>query len=156
MDIEGFLKASLEPRKEEVPVPALKEWFPDGTEPVWIVRGLTGAELGRANEASDNNQANVKALVSALAGAGDKAEEIRKTMGISDDEVPQDVARRIEMLVAGSVEPEIGEEKRDVVVRLAESFPVVFYDLTNKVINLTGQGAELGKRKGSGPTPKSS
>lgn len=156
MDIQQFLKASLKPREADIAVPALAAFFPDKVKPVWKVRGLTGAELGRANESSDSSQANIRTLVKALAGEGDKAEEIRKTMGISDEEVPQDIARRIEMLVAGSVEPAIGEENRDVAVRLAEAFPTAFYELTNKILGLTGQGAELGKRKGSGQTPKSS
>jgi hypothetical protein len=32
----------------------------------------------------------------------------------------------------------------------------VFYNLTNKILSLTGQGAEVGKPKPSGKTSKSS
>lgn len=157
MDIQKFLNASLRPRESEVSVPDLGAFFPEGTEdPKWTVRGLTAAELGRANEAAESRQESLKSLVEALAGDGDKATEIRKTMGLSDEEVPGDISKRIEMLVAGSVDPEIGQENRDVAVRLAESYPTVFYQLTNTIMNLTGQGAELGKRKGSGKTRESS
>ena len=44
---------------------------------------------------------------------------------------------------------------RDVAVRLVENFPTVFWNLTNKILSLTGQGAELGKPKPSGKTRKS-
>jgi len=85
-----------------------------------------------------------------MAGDGDKADAIRKSLGLSDDEVPGDVSRRIEMLAAGSVNPKIGQENRDLAVMVAEKFSVTFYTLTNKIQELTGQGAEVGKPKRSG------
>jgi hypothetical protein len=66
--------------------------------------------------------------------------------------VPADISRRIEMLTAGAVNPALGAANRDVAVKLAESFPGVFYALTNAIINLTGQGSEPGKPRRSGPT----
>ena len=153
MDLQKFLNASLSSREAVIEVPELKGFFGED-EPKWTVRGLTAAELGRANEAADRGQENIKALVDAMAGNGDKAAALRKTMGISDKDTPADVSRRIEMLAAGSVSPELGADNRDVAVRLAESFPTVFYSLTNQILSLTGQGAEVGKRKASGKTPK--
>ena len=153
MDVQKFLNAALKPREVSIEVPELAEWFGKDEKPVWIVRGLTAAELGRANQAADKSNENLRALVAAMAGAGDKAGAIRKTMGLSDDDVPTDVSRRIEMLAAGSVSPEVGSANRDVAVKLAESFPTIFYNLTNNILNLTGQGAETGKPKRSGQTP---
>ena len=153
MDVQKFLNAALKPREVSIEVPELAEWFGKDEKPVWVVRGLTAAELGRANQAADKSNENLRALVAAMAGAGDKAGAIRKTMGLSDDDVPTDVSRRIEMLAAGSVSPEVGSANRDVAVKLAESFPTIFYNLTNNILNLTGQGAETGKPKRSGQTP---
>lgn len=153
MDIQQFLNVSLAPRSVTIEVPELASFFGDES-PEWTVRGLTAAELGRANEYAAKGQSNLKALIEAMAGTGDKAEALRKSMGLSEDEVPEDVSRRIELLTAGSVSPKIGQENRDVAVRLAESFPTVFYNLTNNVLNLTGQGAEVGKPKPSGKTKK--
>lgn len=150
MDLQRFLSAALQPRQEDVPVPELAEWF-DGVA-VWTVRGLTAAELGRANQSAENGMEAVRAMVAAMAGDGDKASAIRRTLGLSDEDVPTDVSRRIEMLAAGSVSPAIGSENRDVVVKLAETFPTVFYNLSNRIINLTGQGAEPGKPTRSGTT----
>lgn len=152
MDIQAFLNAALQPRQETVPVPELSEWFPG--EAVWVVRGLTAAELGRANQAAESGMENVRALVAAMAGDGDKAAAIRSALGLSNEDVPTDVSRRIEMLAAGSVSPVVGAENRDVAVKLAETFPTTFYNLTNKIINLTGQGAEPGKQRRSGTTPE--
>lgn len=160
MDIQKFLNASLKPRQAQVSVPALAAWFPpapasgtvDGIAPptappvpVWVVRGLTAAELCRANQAAESGLDNVRAMVAALAGDGDKAATIRAAMGLSSEDVPADISRRIEMLATGSVTPELGDNYRDVAVKLAETYPTVFYELTNAITNLTGQGAEPGK-----------
>ena len=152
MDTAKFLAAKYQAREADVPVPALAEFF--GDEPaVWRVRALDASELCKAREAR-NSSANLQHLVDALAGDGsEKGAQIRKMMGLSDD-VPGDVSQRIEMLSIGSVNPAI-KDQRDVAVKLAEVHPVVFYQLTNKIHELTGMGLELGKPKRSGATPAS-
>jgi len=153
MNIQRFLSAALAPRELEVETPELAGvLFDDGEKPLWKVRGLTAAELGRAKQASEEGLDTIKALVQAMAGDGDKAAQIRKAFGLGDDDVPQNISYRIELLAAGSVSPVLGAANRDVAVRLAETFPTTFYDLTNKILNLTGQGAVLGKPKRSGET----
>lgn len=153
LDLQAFLSAALQPRQQRVPVPELAHWLLPGAEAVWTVRGLTGAELARANEAAESGLAKVRALVAALVGdAATKAADIRKSLGLSNEDVPQDISRRIEWLTAGSVHPVLGPDNRDVAVRMAETFPTQFYALTNTIINLTGQGAELGKPTRSGQT----
>jgi hypothetical protein len=151
MDLQKFLQAQFQAREATIALPPdLHEFFGKS----WRVRGLTAAELARANEAASRGD-SMRALVTALAGAGDKAEAIKSSLGLSDEEVPADISRRIEMLAAGSLEPKLGAENRDVAVRLAESFPTVFYELTNKILSLTGDGAEVGKPKRSTKTPAS-
>lgn len=153
MDLQKFLSADLHPRQLVHPVPELEPWFAPGSDLTWTVRGLTGVELSRANDAASGSLANVSAMIKAMAGDGDKAGAIRTAMGLSNDDVPSDVSRRIEMLAMGSVVPALGVDQRDVAVKLAETFPTAFYQLTNAIINLTGQGAELGKQMRSGQTP---
>lgn len=153
MNLNRFLTAHLAPRQLDTEAPELVgTLFDEGEPAVWTVRGLTAAELGRCKQASHEGMDTIKALVQAMAGDGDKAAQIRKAFGLSDDDVPQDISYRIEVLAAGSVSPALGTENRDVAVRLAETFPTTFYDLTNKILNLTGQGAVLGKPKRSGET----
>lgn len=153
MDLQRFSNATFVQREESIQVPELAEWFDKGEKTVWVVRGLTAAELGRAGQAASTREATLSALVQAMAGEGDKGSQIRKAMGLSDEEVPEDVARRIEMLVSGSVTPKLSQDQRDVAVKLAEAYPETFYRLTNKITNLTGQGAQPGKRKPSGKSP---
>lgn len=153
LDIQKFLNASLQARESIIDVPELATWFAKADKPTWTVRGLTASEMSRARDAGDSGLDNIRAMVSALAGEGDKAAAIRQTLGLSTEDVPGDVSRRIEMLAAGSVAPVLGSEGRDVAVKLAETFPTTFYALTNAIINMTGQGAEVGKPPRSGKTP---
>jgi hypothetical protein len=54
--------------------------------------------------------------------------------------------------VAGSVEPQID---REIAVRLFAAYPIVGYTLTNKILELTGMGPDLGKAQPSTPIPES-
>jgi hypothetical protein len=151
-DAKRFLKTKFTPRTEVVPVPDLRQFFPDGEEAVWKVRGLTGAELGRANEAAARNK-NIAAVLEALAGeaAKEKADAVKELLGVGGT-TPEDIAKRIEHLVLGSVEPKCTP---DLAVRLSEAFPIEFFQITNRVMNLTGQGMLPGKQPPSGATEKS-
>ena len=151
MDLQKYLQAQFTQREAAIKLPPdLHDYF--GKE--WRVRGLSAAELARSREAGERGE-NLKALVSAMAGGGDKAKAIRDSLGLSDDEVPSDISRRIEMLTAGSVEPKLGSELREVAVKLAETHATTFYELTNKILELTGSGSEPGKPKRSTKTPAS-
>lgn len=148
-DASKFASAAFKRREEDVPVPDLRDWFKgikEGDTPVWRVRGLTGAELGAVNEAQAKNR-NKNAIVDALSSEKEASvtDAIRELIGTGAN-VPDDIARRIEMLVIGSVEPECTHQ---VAVKLAEVFPVEFYELTTKITKLTGMGSEPGKPKRS-------
>lgn len=151
-DLQKFQQAAFTAREATVDVPALQPFFAEGEEPRWTVRGLTGAELASANEAKDKNR-NLLALTEALVSGGEteKSAAIKGILGLSE-QVPDDIARRLAMLVSGSVEPKIDHETA---IKLAEAFPVAFYALTNRILELTGAGSELGKRPRSLKTDKS-
>lgn len=151
-DQKRFLKIKMEARTESVPVPDLTAFFPDGEPAVWLVRGLTGQELGRANEAAAKNKI-VAATMDAISGmsAKEQIEEIKNALGLGGN-VPDDIARRIEYLTVGSVNPAITQE---VSVKLCETYPVEFYELTNIITRLTGKGfVEAKKSKPSGEMEK--
>jgi len=148
-DTKKFLKTKLKHRTEAVPVPDLKEFF-DGEEAVWIVRGLSGQEAGRAKEAAAKNK-NLTAIIEAISGTQkDKIQAIKDALGI--DKIPDNIAERIAHLEAGSVEPKCDTE---LALKLCEHFPIDFYNLTTKILTLTGQGSEPGKPEGSTQTPES-
>jgi hypothetical protein len=152
-DLQRFSSADLAPRQATVPVPDLAHWF-DDPEPVWIVRGLSGEEIARANEASARHKimlSAVEALASAGTARAEQVEAIQRLIGYGPD-VPEDLARRFDHLVAGSVEPTID---RAFAVKLFSVYPIVAYQLSNKILELTGMGPDLGKAPHSTPTPAS-
>lgn len=151
-DSKKFLKTKFTPRIDEVPVPDLAAFFPDGAKPVWKVRGLTGQELGRANEAAERNK-NVAAILEGIASgvAKEQTEAVKELLGVVGS-TPQDIAKRLEILVLGSVDP---PGALDLAVRLCETFPIEFFQITNRINQLTGQGQMPGKQPPSGETPKS-
>ena len=148
-----FIHEKFIPREEEIPVPDLKDFFDEGESPVWKVRGLTGVEVARSNEAMERNK-NIGAILEGLIARDqrEKVESVKKLIGI-DEKVPNDIAKRIELLILGSIEPKIDTQ---IAVKLCKVFPVEFYEITNKITLLTGRGHVPGKQKASGEIPKSS
>jgi len=152
-DLNRFAAAEFTPRTEAVPVPGLAAFFAKGDKAEWVVRSLTAAQLQAAIEAKQR-QAAVATVVEAIANSGEKAQELRKALGLAGD-VPGEVVKRLEMLVAGSVSPAID---MPIAVKLANAFPVEFLALTNTIVELTGKGFDLVKppaasRKSPASTP---
>ena len=149
-DAQRFMTAPLAARTADVPVPDLRAWFGDDP-PVWVVRGLTGEEIARANEATDRS-AKLRAAMEAMLSAGAARKEAFAALLGTGDDLPDDLIKRFDHLVAGSVQPPVD---REMAIRLFALFPVVAYQLTNKILELTGLGADVGKAPGSGPIPES-
>jgi hypothetical protein len=145
---EQFRSAHLSARTMEVRVEELQDWF-DG-EPLWKVRAPSANDLARANDAQAR-LSRVSALAQALTDGG-KAEilrEMQAVIGRSDDVMP-DVARRLELVAACSIDPECDLE---LAVKLAEFAPVAFYSISNAILLLAGKGPEIEKKPiGSGGT----
>lgn len=137
---DKFERAKFEPRRARVAVPALADFFDDGETPEWEVRGLSAVELHKAIEAS-KRQGSIEAIVKAIAANQDQAGAIRSALGLTKD-TPGEIAKRLEMLVMGSVAPTI---ELPTAVKLAEAFPIEFLTLTNEITDLTGKGAEMVK-----------
>ena len=139
-DAAKFERAKLEPRRSTVTVPGLAPFFDAEEAPAWQVRGLTSSELHRAMEAG-KRQGSIESIVKALAASGDQAQAVRKALGLTAD-TPGEIAKRLEMLVMGSVAPVI---ELPAAVKLAEAFPIEFLTITNKITEQTGQGCDLGQ-----------
>jgi len=141
-----FMKQKLEHSTESISVPALAEWFGDD-EPVWMIRSLTGTEFIKSQEAQAKNK-NIQILAEALAvgNSKEKVDALKSMVGTGDD-VPAELAKRIEMFVFATVSPVVDME---LAVKMAEFFPSDFMIITNKIINLTARGADMVKPKPSG------
>lgn len=139
-NLEKFDATSFAVRTKSLPVPSLQHWFDEDEEAVWEIRNLTASELATANAAQQKN-ANVAIILEALSGSDktEKVEELRTALGISTD-VPGEIAKRLEMIVLGSINPKI---PLNLAVKLAEHFPIEFYTITNEITQLTGMGSEI-------------
>ena len=141
----------LKPRTADVAVPDLQYWFGDAPA-VWTVRGLTGREIAIANDVERRAKTYLAAAEAfASAARSDQADALKALFG-ADGSVPEDLAKRFDHLTFGSVEPAISREDA---VALFAAHPIVAYQLSNKVLELTGLGPELGKAPHSTAAPMS-
>jgi len=137
-DENKFLNAKYRDRTADVQVPELKKYFAGNEDPVWVVRCLTAEEIARSNDEVSKNL-DISAIVSALVSQGskDKADAVKDLVGLSKDTVPGDIVKRISHLVYGSVSPECS---RELAVKLGRDHSVLFFKLTNKILELSGRG----------------
>jgi hypothetical protein len=154
-DPSAFEQATLAPRTEDVPVPELEAFYADDESPIWRVRALTANEVQRAATAKDRLNRESAMLDAITQGSrAEMAEELARVLGRRAEDVEPETARRMEILMAGSVEPACSLE---IAGKLADNFPIQFITLTNRILALTGQGSEVAKKSnGSGPTTASS
>lgn len=145
-DTREFIRTKFEPRTAAVRVPSLAPWFGENDEPLWTVRGQTASEIARVQDET-SRQKNLDAIVQALSSNQDKIAELREAIGVDTVDVPVEIARRLTQLVTCSVEPVID---RPLAVKLAETFPIEFYQITNKIVELTGLGMDVKKPLPSG------
>lgn len=137
-DATTFLNTEYRDRTEDVPVPELEKYFDDGEKPVWTVRGLTAEEFARASDEVAQNM-DISAIITGLASsvAKEKADAVKDLVGLSKEHVPGDVVKRISHLMSGSVSPEC---PRELAVKLGENHSILFFRLTNKILELSGKG----------------
>jgi hypothetical protein len=148
-----FMKTNFTPRTKDVSVPDMRDFFDPDTDPVFRVRGLTGPELARVHEAVDKHRDIAGMITGLLSGQSqEKIDSIRKACGITGDDVPAEIARRLEMITIACIDPVL---PLDVAVKFCETYPIEFYDVTGMISKLTGQGQIPGKPKPSGATPAS-
>lgn len=151
-DAKSFCEQVFEPRTMDYPVPQLKKWFPKDEKPVWKIRSLTGAEIGQADEAAGNSELTGKLFDSLLsANAPEVAAKVKELVGQSKEK-PQAVAKRIYHLQYASVDPECPLE---IAVKLCDNFPILFLEISNAILVLSGQGYIPKKSGPSGKTKKS-
>lgn len=155
-DTDGFLRAELVQRRECVAVPELAAFFSADDQaptqpPTWTVRAISAGEIARA-DAAKHRHSREAALAQALAGGSAAAviRELQGAMGRDPAQTEPDLARRLEILAAGSLDPPCSLELGS---KLATHYPSVFYKLTNTILTLSGRGSDAEKKpSSSGPT----
>jgi len=151
-----FDEARFKDRTEAMPVPELADFFdePDEDKPEdskpkyeWVVRGLTASEMAEAKEAQNANR-SIESLIEGILSTenDEKVQAVKEAFGITQskggDTNPDDYVYRLSVLKQGSVNPVIDQAQA---VKVSETYPITFYKLTNKIIQLTGMGKLLGE-----------
>ena len=149
--MKEFMKVKFEPRIKNVPVKSngMAGFFADGEKKEFQVRSLTGEEMAVCNEAQTKNK-NMNVLIAAIAGglSLDKVKDVRLGLGLSEEiNLTEDLARRIELLRIGCVDPELDTEASVKIFRVAA---VDGYELSNQILQLSQQGMIPGGPKASG------
>lgn len=143
-NLEKFKEAEFAPRTEEVEIKQLAGFFGEGEKPVFVVRGLSAHELQHCLDAATKQNA-LGNITKAIATKSDQVDTIRKALGLTND-TPGETAKRLEMLVRGCVSPKMDAAGA---AKLAEVCPIEFFELTNKITTLTGQGGSMVKQQPS-------
>jgi len=153
LDVDKFINSKFDEQTEEVEVPYLVDFFSSDEKPVMKIRGLTGIEMGFVNESVDRSK-TLNNIVEKLLSKSqqEKVEGVLEGAGLSE-ETPEDVVRRIEILKKGIKEPE--NITHDFALKFCTRFPVEFFDITNKILTLTGKGQAMVKPSPSGKKKKS-
>lgn len=146
-DVDRFRKSTLKLRTAEVKLPEMQDWFAEGEEAAFIVRGLDGEEFYHVRQAAAK-RADIQAIVSRLT-AGDGS-AIASAIDEFYGSVPEEFARRVEILIYGCVEPELD---RQTAMKLYRHFPVSAHSLADAILRCSGEGSVPGESKGSGVTP---
>lgn len=148
-DMDRFRRVELKARTIAVKVPEMKEWFGDDAEPLFLVRGLTGEEFYAVREAS-KKRADLQAIASKILSGNGEAfgEAIEEFYGA----VPDEFARRVELLIFGCTEPRLD---RPEAMKLFKHFPSTAHTICDEILRATGEGSVAGESKGSGGTPAS-
>lgn len=144
-DSRAFKATKFEDRTQGVPVPDLAAYFGEGEKPVWTVRQLSGFEVGQAKQAQVKRR-NREALLTVLERDGATAQEASVAFAELSKLGPAyksgDIGERLEWLVMASVEPTCD---LDMALKLCKAKPTVFYDLTTRILQLTGLGMQEAK-----------
>lgn len=152
-DVDKFEKSKFQYRTQLVDVSGspLASFFDEGEDPQFKVRNLTGEEMALCNEAQNKTQ-KLREAMEALAGNSkeERVKALQEAMGFtSNDDIPADLARRIEAMRLGCMEPELTEQQA---VKLMRVSCVQGYKISNSIFDLSGEGMELGEPNASGGT----
>lgn len=136
-DAQKFMSTSFKDRTGTVAVPELKQWFKKGDKPEFLVRGLNGHEIYQVNQRVER-QKDIKEIIEQYysSSAKERAKAFLDEVGMND-EVPRDQIYALELVVAGTVDPEL---KKNEAVRLCKDVSPVFRRIADKIATLTGQG----------------
>jgi len=142
-NVEAFRTADLKMREKLVPVPSLPDkFFAEGAKKEFKLRMLTGDELAACAEAVQLAAQTRMLLEKMLSGSSkERIQAVCDASGFGDAIKPETV-RKMNIVKYALVDPALPFED---VVRLQQFYPLVFSELANEAIILTGMGADAGE-----------
>jgi hypothetical protein len=142
-DIKKFDSCKIKQRTKDIPVPQLKSFFPENGEVVFKARALSGSDYGRINQEVKENKVEIVRKLKKVVEGGDLV-SICKGFEVFVDEskkiLPDDIIFRTYWILFGCIEPELNLEQ---VIKIRENFADTFYDLSNKINELSNMGNEV-------------
>ena len=153
IDIKKLQSQKWEKRTKVIPVPRLKDWANDKKKPTWTIQSLGTTEIWKAEVAASEESRNaVEQLSTALVGKdiGEAAEAVKALVGVSVD-IPQEMAKRIFLLTFASIDPVCDLTTAGII---HEHFPTDFLNITQEILNISGQGSKKKESTSSGVTKK--
>ena len=141
-DLNAFENAPVNFPTKKIPVPQLKNFFPEGEDPEWEIKSLTGMEIAISNQAATNSE-KVKAALQAISAGGSgiaMKDGFNELFGKDADFTPEEYLRWLKIVEYGSV-PRCPEH---ICVKLAHSKGALFRLLAHEISVMSGLGADLG------------
>ena len=142
-DFNAFENAPVNFPTKKIPVPQLKNFFPEGEEPEWEIKSLTGMEIAISNQAASNAE-RMKAAIQTIStdGSGLSMKEgFKELFGKDVDYTPEEYLRWLKIVEYGSV-PRCPETT---CVKLAHAKGAVFRLLAHEISVMSGLGADMGE-----------
>ena len=147
-DMAKFQSAQYEDRIDNIHVPEMVDFYPEGTKPMIKVKGLTAEELAKSEYEVSLNRQTINEMnklnvddntISAL-------RTIMRSYGTED--TPDNHVKMLNFVRIGMLEPKMNHDE---VIKFSNVFPIEFRQVYIKIAELTGRGSQaLGKPKGSG------
>lgn len=149
---DKFYKTKHERPTFDYPAPDFKEWFDEGEEPVFKIRGLTAVELNTAQNAEESIKTTENLFDAIGENLGGKNKEAMKKMvaamlGKESDEESGDngfTARMKQTLEFGLCDENIDFS---VVNKMVDYAPVQMMQMFYKITELTAQVGVAAKKK---------
>lgn len=149
LNTDKFKSAEYEQRVQEVLVPGLASFFPEGEKAVVKVRGQTSSEIARTEEIDQQHQ-DIVTMLQAITTTKGQINAIKQHLGM-DESVPTSIKKRMRKIVECCVEPVVD---MPFVILLAERHPLEFGLISNAIAEATNKGMSLKKSLPSGEIQK--
>ncbi len=143
-NVTKYMATRLRERTADVVAEELAGWYPKDSTPTLQVRGLTGSELAKIREAVElyskmiplTESTSVDPIViAAMKG-------IQAVVTGASNRNTYEYIRQLNIIKHGCNKPKL---KHDQIVRIGQDFPVLFGQLSWKILELTGLGRVSGK-----------